>query len=183
MKNLKFILCFLICCSFVFAFVSCNGTSGDSQSGSGSSSDISGEDNFPDQNDDAYTDRNGNKGLKTSKFRIDFVQKTSGYEVQVCNASSDVPLWSGTPANLLIKGKAKSLLGGFDEGKYSSAYDSVTRTDYGYRALANVKTRAGSEIEVRDCYRINSDEFLVTRYVIPKRVASDDKGVSSAFMA
>ena len=181
MRNLKFLLCVLICCVFVFTSVSCKENNGDSQSGSGSSSDISGEENLPDGNDDAYTDRNGNKGLKTNKFRIDFVRKTSGYEVQICNASSDTVLWSGTPANLLIKGKAKSLLGGFDEGKYSSAYESVTRTDYGYRASANVKTKAGSEIEVRDCYWINSDEFVVTRYVIPKKVANDDKGVSSAF--
>ena len=103
-------------------------------------------------------DINDNKALVSKDVRLEFVHDQEKYYVQLVSlkninetavaASQEIMFTNKKPVVIYLKGSNETI---------ETCYDSITNTDYGIKAIANITSSAGSTLEVMDCYYFASE--------------------------
>lgn len=126
----------------------------------------------------AITDQGDNKLLSTSDYQIVFSKLDDGYKVNLLSKSNQNVMFSQeNMASIKVRSKGNDA---FNEKIYSSPYETVNQTLYGYIAEGNVTTDHGSIFHVSDSYYIVSDNiFAMERTVKVTSSNEEDAGFSS----
>ena len=131
--------------------------------------------------EEAFTNVNGNQGLATVGWRVEFVDGEKGFRVEVLEGASEKASFYALPVTLFVKGPAATLLGGYTEETFEAGYERVSRTRYGYFGYCEIRTGNGSVFAVGDKYYLEEDEIAVKRQVAVLHAEDRDKGFATAF--
>lgn len=129
---------------------------------------------------------NEDYALIHGEFRLDFVENLAGkYYIQITNIADFTKNAGASDERIMFNNEQpiRLFINGSDD--LLEAYTTITATDYGYEASANLTTSSGSVIKVRDAYYLAPEAeigaFNVKRSVEIISANSLDTGFASEF--
>ncbi len=140
--------------------------------------------NLPILNESSFVDEENKKGILLNDFKLIFnVNNDSTYGVQLIHTEDEkIASYNKTPASLRVRGKGSGIgVESFTETFYNNAYDTIKKTDYGYKLTSTVKTKNGSEFFIEDSYYISNNVFGIARSVTINTANSEDAGFASIY--
>lgn len=126
----------------------------------------------------------GNRALVSKDVRLEFVLDQEKYYPQLVSiktinetaiaSNQEIMFTNKKPVIIYLRGSNETI---------ETRYDSITNTDYGIKAIANITSNAGSVLEVMDCYYFASENedgaFNFRRTIKVIEAADADTGFAS----
>jgi len=119
------------------------------------------------------------KRLTGNDHILAFRKTAGGFEMVIRNEAYEM-FYQHFPARITVRGNDTISAGNYVEKEYATAYQSVIRENFGFRALAEIQTEKGSTFIVEDKYTLLPEGiFVLYRDILVVDAAIEDAGFTS----
>ena len=137
------------------------------------------EGELPTAPQEAFQTINNNFSLVSKNYELIFENDNNVYEVHIAKKENHNTLYK-TINSIQINIRDKGGLIGYNEKKYTSSYNSITQTSYGYLLSSTISSQKGSKFLIEDAYYIlKEDIFALQRKITVIEANPNDYGFAS----